>query len=291
LREAPRGQEKFMIRIAPRIETLVNDPSGFFKSAVGLITSLDYQPWKGGLFTTSLRTILYNNISTGVDVVEPCPPRSDFVDYLSNSNARINTLAFDQIVQLPGDVWARGAVGAFESAYMGLGGELFRFFGDGRFGAGIEAEYVKKRDLDSQFKEKEGCCSFHSAFLNLYYHLWPSQGIDVGLKIGRFLGGDEGVRIDLSRTFKHFTVGAWLTVTDTSDFVADYNRGYEDKGIYLSIPLSVFFDSDIFGRLNYSIRAFTRDPGAIVNQPRHLYPFTDDGNLVHFKQHLKDMRN
>ena len=289
LKEAPRGQEKLRIRIAPRIESLVNDPSGFFKASTSILTILNYRPWKGGLFTSSLETVLYNNISTSNVVEEPFPPRSDFVDYFADSNPRIQTLAFDQIFQLPRNVWARAAIGVFESEYMGVGGELFRFFGDGRLGVGLESEYVKKRDLDNQFKEKNGCPGYYTAFLNLYYHLRPSQGIDLGFKIGRFLGGDEGVRIDMSRTFRYFTLGAWFTITDTSDFIADFNRGYEDKGIYFSFPLSIFFDSDLAGRLNYTLRPWTRDPGATVAQPRHLYPFAGNGNPFIMKQHLMEM--
>jgi len=288
--EAPRGQRNFSINISPRIQALVNDPSGFFKGALFLNTRADYQPWKGGLFTGTLRFSLYNDISTSNVVTEPCPVRSDFVDYLSDQNPRITSLAYNQIVQLPGNVLGRGAIGAFESEYMGVGGELFRFFGNGRFGAGLEAEYVKKRDLDSQFKAVDGCPGFHTAFVNLYCNVWPSQGIDVGMKAGRFLGGDEGVRFDVRRTFKYFTLGAWITFTDTSDFVEPFNRGYEDKGIYFSFPLSIFFDSDIAGRLTYVLRPWTRDPGAIVAQPSLLYPFANEGNPAVLQQHIPEIR-
>ena len=290
LEKAPRGKRNLSLHISPRIQTLINDPSGFFKTAVSLVGTLDYQPWKGGLFATSVRGVLYNNVSSSVAVSEPCAVRSDFVDYLSDSNPRVTLLAFDQIFELPKDVYGRAAVGAFESMYMGIGGELFRYFGNDKFGVGLESEYVKKRDVDSQFKAVDGCPGFYTAFLNLYYHLWPSQGIDAGLKIGRFLAGDEGVRFDLRRTFKYFTVGAWYTVTDTSDFVANFNQGYNDKGIYFSFPLSIFFDSDIAGRLNYVLRAFTRDPGSIVLQPRSLYPFMDEANPVRMKQHIPEIR-
>ena len=136
LEKAPRGQRKFSIHISPRIAALVNDPSGFFKGALFLDSTVDYQPWKGGLFRGTYRVSLINNISSSVGTLEPCPVRSDFVDYLSDSNPRVTMLAYDQIFQLPGKIWARAAVGAFESAYVGVGGELFRFFGNGRFGAG-----------------------------------------------------------------------------------------------------------------------------------------------------------
>jgi hypothetical protein len=290
LEKAPRGQRKFSVDISPRGAAVVNDPSGFFTGALFLDTSVDYQPWKGGLFRGTYRFSLINNLSSSVGTLEPCAVRSDFIDYLSDSNPRVTALAFDQIFEVPKDVLGRAAVGAFERMYMGVGGELFRYFGDGKFGVGLESEYVKKRDLDSQFKAVEGCPGFYTAFLNLYYHLWPSQGVDAGLKIGRFLAGDEGVRLDVRRTFKYFTLGAWYTVTDTSDFTSSFNKGYNDKGIYFSFPLSIFFDSDLAGRFAYVLRPWTRDTGAVVAQPRHLYPFMDEANPVRMKQHIPEIR-
>lgn len=289
LTKAPKGHQKLKVHLIPRVESLLNDPSGFYKASINTHFTAGYRPWKGALFTSSLRVVLYNNISTSNVVEEPEPTRTDFVDYLADRNPRLVTLAYDQIFKLPGDVWARTAVGAFESAYMGVGGELFRFFGDGRFGAGVESEVVRKRDIDDQFKVKEGSPTYYTGFLNLSYHLWPSQGIDLGLKVGRFLAGDKGVRMDVSRTFKYFTLGAWLTVTDTSVFSADINRGYEDKGIYLSIPLSLFLDSDLPGRLHYSITPWTRDQGQLVAQPRHLYRIADEGNLLPMRYQLNEM--
>jgi len=289
LRDAPRGHEKWRFRISPEIDSLINDPSGFFKFAVNIMTEVDYRPWKGGLFAGDLRINLYNDISTANVVTEEQPTRSDFVDYLQLDGLRITQFAFDQILNLPGNIWARGAVGIFESAYMGVGGELFRFFWDGRFGLGLESEFVNKRALDAEFKKRAGFDIYKTAFFNMYWHLWPEQGLDLGFKVGRFLGGDKGVRIDMSRTFKYFTLGAWLTLTDTDVFTADYNRGYRDKGIYFSMPLSIFFNSDIPGRITYNLRPWTRDPGATVSQPRFLYPMTDKGNSLWTEQKLRDL--
>lgn len=289
MKEAPRGHEKLGIRISPRIESLLNDPSGFFKTAANIMTSVNYRPWEGGLLTATLRANVYNDISTANVVEEAQPTRSDFVDYLQQEDLRITRLAFDQVFQLPWDLWARGAVGIFESAYMGVGAELFRFFWKGRLGLGLESEIVKKRDLDGGFSEREGFDNFKTGFLNVYYHLWPELGIDLGFKLGRFLGGDDGVRMEVSRTYKYFTLGAWLTVTDTDVFTADYNRGYRDKGIYFSMPLSIFFNSDIPGRINYRLRPWTRDPGATVAQPRFLYPMTDEGNSLWTEHKLGDL--
>ena len=109
--------------------------------------------------------------------------------------------------------------------------------------------------------------------MNLYWNVFPSLGVDAGLKAGRFLGGDPGVRVDVRRTFKYFSVGFWYSATDTSGFKSPVNRGYQDKGVFFSIPLSIFFDSDLPGKFSYAIAPWTRDPGQTVSRPTSFYPF------------------
>ncbi|MBW2052297.1 MAG: YjbH domain-containing protein [Deltaproteobacteria bacterium] len=71
------------------------------------------------------------------------------------------------------------------------------------------------------------------------------------------------VRIDICRTFKHFTIGAWYTLTDTSHFQDPRNRGYNDKGVFISFPLSAFMNKPISGRYRYALIPWSRDPGRV----------------------------
>ena len=48
LREAPRGHQRLRIHIAPRIESLLDDPSGFYRASINTLLTLNYRPWKGG---------------------------------------------------------------------------------------------------------------------------------------------------------------------------------------------------------------------------------------------------
>ena len=75
----------------------------------------------------------------------------------------------------------------------------------------------------------------------------------------------------MARTFEHFTLGAWLTITDTSGFQSSYNRNYYDKGIYIAIPFSWFKNQPVRGRFRYAISPWTRDPGQMVGQIRRLF--------------------
>ncbi len=286
---AAGGSKRLIYGIKPTWQTLLNDPSGFWKNKFALDFHASYFAWPGGFFHGNYRVVLYNDISTSNTLTEEAAVRTDLIEYISQTDPRLETLGYDQVFDLPYSLLSRFGVGFFEAAYGGFGAELFRFFGDGRLGAGLEAEWVWKRDVDKDFDFVDSN-SYKTGFLNLYYKLFPEYGVDVGLKIGRFLAGDNGVRLDMSRTFKHFTLGAWYTYTDTDIFTDPNNQDYQDKGIYLTIPLSIFKDHELPTRLTYSLRPWTRDPGQTVSQFGALYPMADRGNIDTFHRHVEEMK-
>jgi hypothetical protein len=283
------GSKRLLYGIKPSWQTLVNDPSGFWKNKVSLLFFGSYYAWPGGFFDAAFRLTLYNDISTSNEVDEDDAVRTDSIDYLADSDPRLDVLAYDQTFDLPHSMLGRFAAGYFESEYGGFGAELFRFFGDGRWGIGLESELVWKRDIDKNFGFVDST-SYTTGFLNLYYRLFPEYGVDVGLKIGRFLAGDRGVRIDVSRTYRYFTLGAWYTYTDTDNFTNPINQDYQDKGVYLTVPFSIFKDRDVPDKLYYSMRPWTRDQGQTVSQPGFLYPMAERGNIDSFKRHIEEMK-
>ena len=212
--------------VTPKIRTLVNDRSGFFTHKLVLKNILNIMPWQGGLFTANVEAPLYNEYDTLlIDPLENEAATTDFKLYEERDSAHLTQLSFDQVFRLPHSVYARASAGIFEAAYAGFGGEAFRFFNDGLWGAGVEVETVRKRDRDNDFALSDTDTKWRTpAYLNLYAQLWPSQGIEGGLKIGRFLAGDVGARVELRRTFKYFTLGAWLTKTDDSVFDSELKQ-------------------------------------------------------------------
>ena len=281
---------RYFFNLEPKWVTLLNDPSGFARSRLSLIGSAVWYPGPGTFGNASLRLPLYNDVESSNEVEESDAARTDFIEYERQTDLRLETLAIDQVFDLPGSWLGRVEAGFFENAYGGLGAELFRFLGKGRWGIGLEGEWVKKRDVDNDFS-MSGSNSYTLGFVNLYHQLSPDYGVDIGLKLGRFLAGDQGARLDVSRTFKHFTIGAWYTATDSKDrFEASYNQGYHDKGVYLIIPFSIFTDQDVPKKLHYSIKPWTRDPGQTVAQINWLYPMANKGNISNMQRSLNDMK-
>ena len=275
-----------------RVKTYINDPSGFFKHKVFIHPRAFISPWKNSLLIGELEFTLSNEWDDVLpEEFEPEPTRTDQIFFERESRPRISVLALDQYWPLPYNILSRFSAGIFESAYAGIGGELFRYFKDGQFGVGLETEFVRKRDPENNFKLHDTITKTYETFyLNLYGQLWPKLGLEAGLKIGQFLAKDFGVKAELRRSFKYFTIGAWYTHTDTDHMVSELNRGNREKGVFIRIPFSLFTDKDQRGNLYYSFTSFTRDPGQSVRQPSLLYPMDPYRSVNHTREHLEDMR-
>lgn len=275
-----------------KARTFLNNKAGFFKHKVFLRPQIFLYPWKNSFLQGEVQFTLYNEWDEVIYApLEPEPARTDLVLYEEESRPRISVLAFNQQWSLPYNILSRLSAGYFESAYAGFGGELFRYFKEGKYGIGVETEFVWKRDPEDNFKLSNDITkTYETYYLNLYGQLWPSQGLEAGLKIGQFLAEDVGFRLELRRAFKYFTVGAWYTDTDTDHMVSPDNRGNNEKGVFIRIPLSIFTNRDRRGALTYAFSSFTKDPGQSVRQPSLLYPMDPYRSVNHTKAHLEDMR-
>jgi hypothetical protein len=271
--ESSTQPSRWSVAFKPKLSMFLNDPSGFFKTKFALDIVGKGEPWPGGLAVVRWSLPIQNDISTSNKVTEQEPTRTDLVNYNARKEPHFTSYGFDQLFELPTGAKARFGVGAFEAAYAGVGGEVFKFFKDGQYGVGLSGAMVWKRDLENDFQLDDNYSDPYSSYhLNLYGRPFPGSGLELGMRVGRFLAGDHGVRFEVCRTFKHFTLGAWYTVTDTSDFTAASNKGYHDKGVFFSFPLSIFDTKPRGGRLNLSLSPWTRDPGQSVSQFRSLYP-------------------
>lgn len=287
--EADRSTLGFVLE--PKIRTFLNNREGFFKTKGLLRAAGSWRPDPGTLFGAEVETTLYNDYrDVAFQPQERNSVRTDLVLYERRNGTHITSLYYDEISALPFGFTARGALGWFEAAYAGLGVEAFRTFKNGRLGLGFEHEEVVKRSLDSPLGFSRNLEPYQTFFLNLYAQPWPEEGLDTGLKLGRFLAGDWGGRLEIRRTLRHITVGAWYTLTDTSIFQSPENRGAHDTGVFIAIPFGVFHDHEVPGRFRYTVSGFTRDAGQTVSQPRSLFPLSPEGTADHVVRELPEMR-
>ena len=202
------------------------------------------------------------------------------IDYYKYDDTQMQRLTTDYVFRAPFDSIGKIELGYLDFAFAGTDLEWYRSFLDDNLGFGLQYQYVYKRPIDEMFGI-ESDLTYDAKFLNAYYLLSEKYDMHMGLKVGQFLAGDKGVKVDFSRHYKGFTVGAYATFTNSDEvFTSSQNKGYIDKGIYIQIPLDVFTYKNVKGRVNYGISPWTRDVGQYAGTSMSLYPMSNSENNI-----------
>ena len=259
--------------IKPEFQTFLNDPSGFFKGRAGVAAWVSLQPWKGANFTVGAEAYAWNDISSSVPAF-PDPVRSDIVSYLEKDVA-VSNVMFEQILKTRYEIYGKVAAGLLEIEYAGLDAEMATTLLGGRILAGLGGSLVKKRDPSNPFKltNNDWDDNYKTAFFNTRVNFQALE-MYVDVKAGRFLAGDKGARVTVTKSFLNgVQLAAWYSFTDTSIFTDQYNNGYHDKGISISIPLRLFLGRDSRTLYTYSISPWTRDVAQDISHRTALFDF------------------
>ena len=238
----------------------------FFKGALMLENNSEFIIMDNLFFNTNLKYSLADNFDDlkypPVNTY-PAQVRSDVKDYLKNYNEGvfIGRAQFDFHYSPKTDHHVMITAGILEEMFNGIGFEYLYFKQDSNYAFGFELFDVQKRDYEMRF----GTLDYRNlvGHINLYYRNYSYIPFDAKISYGEYLAGDEGVTIDLSRTFLNGTkFGFFATFTDVSS--SQFGEGSFDKGIYFNIP--------VFGDLiNYTWRPLTKDPGAKLNRKHTLH--------------------
>ena len=200
--------------------------------------------------------------------------RSDVQEYLSQGRNNIARLKLDYIWSPYKDIFARVDIGYLEEMFGGIGGEIYYRPFESSFSSSIQLHRVKQRSFDQRFGFRQ--YEVNTGHLSLYYDL--SNGIQSQLLLGKYLAGDVGATIDISRRFNNgFTLGVFATKTDLSS--EEFGEGSFDKGFYFSIPTDSFFTDFRQGDISFGLHPLTKDGGALLNHLNPLYAIFGDTNL------------
>ena len=271
--------------VKPDFETYLNDPSGVFKCRPGIKPYAEVTPWKGGSLFARYDIPLYSNIRSS-NTPPPDAVRSDSWLY-SDRDYTFDHLMVDQNFRIFDNTFVRFSAGYLEQMYAGAGGEILAFFRGGNLGLGLEGDWVRKRTPGARFDLTD--FRAHSLLGNLYYRV-PGIGVTLQAQYGRFLAGDRGCEFFLTREYETGArFGFWYSMTDTSGLTG-FNRGYHDKGVFLSLPARMFMDHDSPVRYNYAVSPWTRDVAAAVFHWRNLFGLTDGLGPSAFREHLERVK-
>jgi membrane-associated phospholipid phosphatase len=139
-----------------------------------------------------------------------------------------------------------------------------------RWAADVSVDALQQRGYKGWFDKRD--YQTVTAIGALHYKL--PYDITVTGRAGRFLARDEGARIEFKRRFSSgIEVGAWYTKTNGKDITSPGTPAnpYNDKGIFMSIPLNSMSTSDTLAGAGIAIAPWTRDVGQMVATPGDLY--------------------
>lgn len=267
--------DRFSWRLTPAINQNYGGPDGYLYQVLARADA-EFVTDAHGWFSGSLAYTLLDNFDDYDYIADSDLPRvRTFIGrYLEETDLGIYNLQYTRTGRLADNWFGMAYAGYLEMMYAGAGGEvMYRPFNSG-MAIGFDANYVKQRDFDTQFGLRD-------------YETWVGNAtayIDTGIKdvlaqisVGRYLAGDIGTTLDFSRTFDSgVRLGAYATFTDAGD---DYGEGSFDKGIYISMPLDVFFTKSTRRYASVAWRPLTRDGGAKLQRRYSLYGITDERDL------------
>ena len=263
--------------VEPDLQSQIGGPDGFIFATLRLAFDSELMINKDlSLLTRLSHGVIgdFDDINLASDSIIP-HVRTDIVDYLQEGDKfTVDRLQFNSFANPYKNIYSKFSAGIFERMFGGYGGEfLYRPF-EKNYAIGLEAWRVRQRDFKQnlEFKDYE----ISTGHFNFYY-TEPRSGVIFRLKAGKYLAGDSGYTLNISRRFETgFNVGAFFSRTDISK--EEFGEGAFDKGIYFSIPIDFFSSSYAVRPFAWGIRPVTRDGAAILEHGLPLWGVTDQGN-------------
>jgi len=228
-------------------------------------------------FSGQLGANVYNNFDGLKQPSDSRLPRvrSDIVRYLKEGENNLVRLETNYVWSPRPSWYARLSGGIFEEMYGGVAGELLYRRADARWAVGLDVNRVRQRDFDQRLSFRD--YEVTTGHLTGYFQL-PFYGMSARLSAGRYLAGDEGGTLELSRRFASgVSVGLFATKTNVSS--EDFGEGNFDKGVFVVLPFDLFFARSSARAVPLVFRPLTRDGGQRVRDGVGLFGLTESGRL------------
>lgn len=266
---------RFTWSLAPYTQTSYFDPQNPLMMDVGVRAKARYEFAPGFVVQGSVTKKLLGNLndarqsSTGkIPIV-----RSDWARYYQEDRVYLDTAIASWSGKIAPDIYGRLSGGYFERMYGGLSAEVLWKPVGSRLGLGAEVNYARKRDPLSNYEFED--YDIVTGHVSAYYEM--KNGYRGQLDVGRYLAGDEGATLTLSRTFENgWEVSAFATMTNVS--AEDFGEGSFDKGISFKIPLSWGTGQPSRNRVGHTIKPVQRDGGSRLTVPGRLYNIVRDAD-------------
>ena len=280
---------RFSWALKPYLSTSLFDPDEPFRYEVGAELAAEYELMPGLILAGSVRQRAFGNkeqegpggmspeeyeaLDSDYDENGVPRVRSDGRMYSGDDGPTVPRLTLAWYAKPTDMVYSRVTVGLLERAFGGVSGEVLWWPASSPLAIGAEVNRVKKRDFRDVFGFRD--YEVTTGHVSAYYEF--DNGIAAELAVGKYLAGDKGATVTLSREFANgWRVGAWVTKTDMS--AEDFGEGSFDKGVTLSIPLGWGTGQPSLRRVGGDIRSLSRDGGSRLRVQGRLYDKVRDSH-------------
>ena len=276
------------LKIEPKVLSQIGGPDGFYFGDLRLSINSELMIAKNiNLITNASASVVSNfdDLKLASDSILP-HVRTDIVSYLKEGEKfSLDTLQMNYFSNPKANLYTKLSAGIFETMFGGIGGEiLFRPF-EKNYAIGLELWRVRQREYNQRLDFRE--YKTNTGFVSLYY-TEPRTGITAILLGGKFLAGDSGLRLDISRRFKSgFSAGMFAAKTDISKL--EFGEGSFDKGFYFWIPLESLFSTYETGHTGYGLRPVTRDGAAVIQVAHPLFAITEGAQHFNLARDWDDL--
>ncbi|MBM3336617.1 MAG: YjbH domain-containing protein [Betaproteobacteria bacterium] len=273
-RTAPR----FGYGVVPSWQQNIGGPDGFLLFRAGVAFPMRYRITDNIAVSGALSLNLIDNYDnfkyTGPSQLPRV--RTYMREYMIESRINIPNLQITHFGQMAPNQYYSFYAGYLESMYGGVGGEWLYRPWHSPIAFGVDINQVQQRDFNQWFGF--GNASTQTGYRVATGHAtayWDTgwKSTHVRVQAGRYLAGDIGATLDISRTFANgVSIGAWATRTNVS--AERFGEGSFDKGMYLRIPFDVMTTTRSGDAANLVYSPLTRDGGARLNRNFTLYGVT-----------------
>ncbi|WP_101101385.1 YjbH domain-containing protein [Macromonas bipunctata] len=249
---------------SPYYAQSLGGPDGFILFQTGVRAYAEYswsqQTWLAGQLNLRLLDN-YDQFKFG-GFSELPRVRTHVKDYVTTSRVNLPLAQLTTVADLGDGHYSSVYGGLLESMFAGVGAEWYYRPWNSSWSVGTDINHVQQRDFAQDFGLRDYRTTTGHA--TLYWDTGWS-GLQTQISAGRYLAGDAGITIDLSRRFDNgVSVGAWATKTNIS--AQQFGEGSFDKGIYVRIPFDLMFPRSTGGMANLIWSPLTRDGGARLSR-------------------------
>ena len=269
-------REANRLKVIPKLSFFFNDPSGALRYELWAAASYDRRLAPGLYLNSDVKLTMYETVSGVTQPSNSLLPhvRTDIADYKRGGRFKLNRLMLNKYMMPSERVYARLSGGLYEEMYRGLGGQVLYLPKDSRWAADVNVDALQQRGFKGLFDKRD--YQTVSGFASLHYKL--PYDVTATARAGRFLAKDDGVRLEFKRRFASgVEIGAWYTKTTAKDITnpGTPSNPYNDKGIFLSVPLNIMLPMDSQAVAGVAISPWTRDVGQMVASPGDLYDMVE----------------